>query len=67
LPPKNKQQQSSSEITKQDLPNSVEDIDEIHTYQKEVQQTYSLIREIDTTGFEPASIFMPTVSLRASQ
>jgi len=67
LPPKNKQQQSSNEITNQGLPNSVEDIDEIHASKKEVQQTYSVICAIDTTGFEPASIFMPTVSLRESQ
>ena len=67
MPAKNKQQQLSNEITKEDLPNSVEDIDEIHAFKKEVQQTYSVIRAIDTTGFEPASIFMPTASLRESQ
>ena len=67
MPPNKKKQQSSNEITKQDLPNSVEDIDELDAFKKEVQHTYSVIRAIDTTGFEPASIFMPTVSLRESQ
>ena len=67
MPPNKKKQQSSNEITKQDLPNSVEDIDELHAFKKEVAQTYAVIRAIDTTGFEPAPIFMPTVSLRESQ
>ncbi len=42
-------------------------MDEINAFKKDVEQTYSVIRSIDTTGFEPASIFMPTPSRRESQ
>ncbi len=30
----------------------------------DVARTYAAIREIDTTGFEPAAIFVPTPSKR---
>ena len=32
-----------------------------------VKAAYSIIRDIDTTGFEPAAIFVPTVSGRDSE
>jgi hypothetical protein len=67
LSPTNKQQQFSNEATRHDLPNTVDDVDEMQTFKKEVEQTYAVIRSIDTTGFESASIFMPTPSRRESQ
>jgi len=63
----NKQQQFSNEATRHDLSDSVNHIDEINDFKKDVEQTYSVIRSIDTTGFEPASIFLPTPSRRESQ
>ncbi|MEC9292672.1 MAG: hypothetical protein VYC65_00115 [Chloroflexota bacterium] len=62
-----KQRQSSRKATRHERPDSVDDIDEIHASQKEVERTYSVIRSIDTTGFEPLSIFVPTLSHRESQ
>ena len=67
MPPKKKQQQFSNEVTTHDLPDSVDDVGEMHALKKEVEQIYSVIRSIDTTGFEPASIFIPTLSRRESQ
>ncbi|MEC9292795.1 MAG: hypothetical protein VYC65_00750 [Chloroflexota bacterium] len=67
MPSTNKQQQFSNEATRHDLTDSIDDVDEMHAFKKEVENTYAVIRSIDTTGFEPASIFMPTPSHRESQ
>jgi hypothetical protein len=67
LPPTNKQQQFSNEAREHDLTISVDEDEEVHILKKEVAQVYLVIRSIDTTGFEPASIFVPTPSRRESQ
>jgi len=67
LPPTNKQQQFSNEAREHDLTISVDDDEEAHMLKKEVDQIYLVLRSIDTTGFEPASIFLPTPSRRESQ
>jgi len=67
LPPTNKQQQFSNEIREHDLTISANDDEEADMLRKEVDQVYLVIRSIDTAGFEPASIFLPTPSHRESQ
>jgi len=46
---------------------SVEDATELGSFSEAVEATYAAIREIDTTGFEPAAIFVPTPSKRESE
>jgi hypothetical protein len=41
--------------------------EEIGSFSESVTAAYSTIREIDTTGFEPAAIFVPTPSERESE
>tara|TARA_B100001245_G_C22494600_1_gene251037 strand:- start:115 stop:312 length:198 start_codon:yes stop_codon:yes gene_type:complete len=65
LPPTNKCQQFSNEAREHDLTISVDD-EEAHMQKKDVAQIYLVIQSIDTTGFEPASIFLPTPSRRES-
>jgi len=43
---------------------STEDAANIGEVGSSVTSTYAAIREIDTTGFEPAAIFVPTPSKR---
>lgn len=43
---------------------SSEDARNIGGVGADVARTYAAIREIDTTGFEPAAIFVPTPSKR---
>jgi hypothetical protein len=66
LPPTNKQQ-FSDESREHGLTISVDDAEEMHIFKKEVAEVYLVISSIDTTGFEPASIFMPIPSHRESQ
>ena len=67
MPPTNKQQQFSNEAREHDLSISVDDDEKVHMLAKEVDQIYLVLQSIDTTGFEPASIFFPTPSRRESQ
>jgi len=66
LRPTNKQQ-FSDEAREHGLTISVDDAEDMHRFIKEVTQVYLVISSIDTTGFEPASIFMPIPSRRESQ
>jgi len=66
LPPTNKRQQFSNEAREHDLTISVDD-EEAHMQKKDVAKIYLVLQSIDTTGFEPASIFLPTPSRRESQ
>jgi hypothetical protein len=43
---------------------SAEDARNIVSVGADVARTYASIRQIDTTGFEPAAIFVPTPSKR---
>jgi hypothetical protein len=43
---------------------SAEDARNIGSVGADVARTYASIRQIDTTGFEPAAIFVPTPSKR---
>ena len=43
---------------------SAEDARNIGSVGADVARTYAAIRQIDTTGFEPAAIFVPTPSKR---
>lgn len=45
---------------------SIEDAAALGSFAADVASTYSAIREIDTAGFEPAAIFVPTPSKRGS-
>jgi hypothetical protein len=43
---------------------SLADAEALIGFSPDVDRTYAAIREIDTTGFEPAAIFVPTPSKR---
>lgn len=43
---------------------SVADAADLGVFAENVASTYEAIREIDTTGFEPAAIFVPAPSKR---
>lgn len=45
---------------------SAADAEEINLFGQAARAAYSTIRGIDTTGFEPAAIFVPTDSSRDS-
>jgi hypothetical protein len=45
---------------------SIKDAKETGTMMPETEAGYAAIREIDTTGFEPAAIFVPAPSKRES-
>jgi hypothetical protein len=43
---------------------SLTDAEDLGEFSAAVDSTYAAIREIDTTGFEPDAIFVPTPSKR---
>ncbi len=45
---------------------SIEDAELVNELMGDVEASYAVIRDIDTTGFEPAAIFVPTQSKRES-
>jgi uncharacterized membrane protein len=45
---------------------SIEHAEEVDVMLSDTEAGYAAIREIDTTGFEPAAIFVPTPSKRES-
>ena len=45
---------------------SIEHAEETGVMMPDTEAGYAAIREIDTTGFEPAAIFVPTPSKRES-
>ena len=43
---------------------SLTDAEDLGEFRTSVDSTYAAIREIETSGFEPAAIFVPTASKR---
>jgi hypothetical protein len=62
----NKPQEFRERARKNRLEISVSDADHVELLLADVAAAYSTIREIDTAGFEPAAIFVPTPSKRES-
>ena len=64
-PPKSTDPQKFVDRAKENrLEISLDDAEDLGEFLASVDTTYAAIREIDTTGFEPAAIFVPTASKR---
>jgi hypothetical protein len=64
MPPASTPEQFSDRANEHGLVISSEDAADIGGFGSIVDAAYATIREIDTSGFEPAAIFVPTPSKR---
>ncbi|MBT3994489.1 MAG: hypothetical protein HOF01_01710 [Chloroflexi bacterium] len=64
MKPSDNPQHFSDRAQEHQLVISAEDAANIGEVGASVASTYAAIRQIDTTGFEPAAIFVPTPSKR---
>ena len=60
-------QHFSDRAQEHELVISAEDAGNIGRVGADVARTYSAIRQIDTTGYEPVAIFVPTPSKRKGE
>ncbi|MDG0867392.1 hypothetical protein [Candidatus Lucifugimonas marina] len=66
MPIPNNPQEFVDRAKENNLSITAEDAAGLGVFADNVSSTYEAIREIDTTGFEPAAIFVPTPSKRES-
>jgi hypothetical protein len=67
MPQTNNPQEFTERAKENQLEISVQHAEEIGDFAAIVSAAYSTIRDIDTTGFEPSNIFVPTSSKRESK
>ncbi|MEE8045883.1 MAG: hypothetical protein V3T49_03500 [Dehalococcoidia bacterium] len=66
MSPKNNPRKFKEQARENRLEISIEDAEMVNELMGDVEASYTVIRDIDTTGFEPAAIFVPTQSKRES-
>ena len=66
MPPENNTQKFVERARENRLEISIEHAEAVDVMMPDTEAGYAAIREIDTTGFEPAAIFVPTASKRES-
>jgi len=67
MPTPDNQSEFAARAKENNLVVSEEHAGELGVFDDNVRSTYAAIREIDTTGFEPVAIFVPTPSKRESK
>lgn len=66
MPAKNNPSQFREQAQENRLEISFEDAERVAELMGDVEASYAVIRDIDTTGFEPTAVFVPTPSKRES-
>ena len=67
MPSTSNSQQFSEQARDNRLVISAQDAEIVAGMMADTEDIYATIREIDTTGFEPAAVFVPTPSKRESE
>ena len=66
MPTENSPDEITTRIDGHDINFPPGEMGELLNQTRRVKESYAKIREIDTTGFEPAAIFVPTPSKQES-